>query len=528
MCTIEYLSILKEDRGLGDVGTCRGVPVSPNSPSRYIIVGGGAAGCVLAARLSENPDVTVTVIEAGRDIRSVAELPGPVQSLRAEGPELRDLWRYDVELFPDETRHTVQYRGRALGGSSTVNGSFFMRGVPEDYEWGPGWSFADVLPYFKRSENDWDFHDEYHGTDGPFDVTRDWAVGVGAFQQRFGDAALAYGLPDKPDLNFPFGEGIGYIPVSTYGGERTCASIAYLSDCRERPNLTIRTGVTARRVLLDSGRAVGVEVSEGDELVVYRGEEIIVCSGTFATPELLLRSGIGPADELAASGIQPLHDLPAVGRNLSCHPTVVVTVPTDQRGDDPDRPRIAVVCSSAHGIDGEHNDIALFPRVVEGRGTIAASLRQPSGTGSVRLAGPDPGALDIRYQYLEQRDRERLRDAVRTTFDVLGQVPGDELTDRWILDNLRTSHHASGTCRLGSADSPESVVDERCRVVCLDGLRVVDLSVVPVALRSGPYPTVIMLAERVADLLRTEVGAESSLGGLSSRLPQAGHAGPSI
>jgi predicted dehydrogenase (TIGR03970 family) len=468
-----------------------------NADVDILIAGGGTAGCVLAARLSA-AGRRVLLVEAGRDLQSSADLPPVlVGHPPLSASEIPDTWRYNVELTHTPSRRMGQSRGRILGGSSSINGSLFVRGIPDDYaSWGsPLWTYPAVLPFFQKSETDVDFHDEYHGADGPLQVSRALDQPLSANQQRALDRAMKLGVSAKADLNRPCGGGIGRVPMTL--GSRSTA-LTYLAPERERPNLTLLADTFVTKVLLDGDRAVGVQVMHDNTTSELRASEIILSCGTFGSAALLLRSGIGPAAQLHAVGIPPVLDIPGVGQNLRCHPmlTLHFSVPTDD-GVDPDTPRLVLIQSTR-----APNDVMVFPKQTRNDLAVTTTLRLPAGSGQVALCSADPREpLDIRYQYLEPDDLACLRRGLQTAVDLAGQKPTEHVTNEWILDHLETADHACGTCKLGPREDPLAVVDDRCRVHGIRNLRVVDLSIVPRPVRAGPYPTVVMLAERAAALI---------------------------
>ena len=462
-----------------------------------LIVGGGTAGCVLAARLSA-AGRRVLLVEAGRDLQASADLP-PV--LVGHPPlsagDIADTWRYDVELTPAPSRHMGQSRGRILGGSSSINGSLFVRGIPEDFAgWGsPLWTYSAVLPFFRKSETDLDFQDEFHGADGPLQVSRALDQPLSANQQRALDRAVSLGVSEKADLNHPGGGGVGRVPMTL--GSRSTA-LTYLAPERGRPNLTLLADTTVTKVLIEGGRAVGVEALRENTPLVLRASEVIVSCGTFGSAELLLRSGIGAAAQLDGLGVPSVVDLPGVGQNLRCHPMLTLHFSTDTDGNvDPDTPRLVLIQSTR-----APNDVMVFPKQTRNELAVMTTLRLPIGTGQLALCSADPRVpLDIQYQYLDPDDLACLREGLQTATDLAGQKPTEAVTDDWILEHLETADHACGTCKLGAREDPLAVVDDQCRVHGLENLRVVDLSIVPRPVRAGPYPTVVMLAERAAALI---------------------------
>ncbi|MFC5996242.1 mycofactocin system GMC family oxidoreductase MftG [Pseudonocardia hispaniensis] len=487
----------------------------PAEPFDVVIVGGGSAGCVLAALLSENPGRRVLLLEAGPVPRRVAEYPPAardVTSLAATAPEHPLNWAHPVELVPG--RPDVVAGGRILGGSGAINGGYFIRATPADATgWGmPGWTYADLLPAYARSERDLDRTGPGHGRRGPIPVRRPVDHLRSPTTGPFLEAAARLGFPAEPDKNAGGPPGAGPVPSNVVDGLRVSAAIGYLLPVLDRPNLCVRGNTPATRLLLDGDRAVGVQTRDGP----VEAGEVVLAAGAVHTPQLLMLSGIGPADDLRAIGIEVRHDRPGVGRNWSDHPAVFLGF----------RPHVAaaphphaVTAQAALHLDSGADpagdlEILLFTRPFTDGGPLhlMCALQAPRSRGVLTLTSPDPAARPrIRYGYLrEEADRRRLRHAVRVAADLLrvglgervgldGGVLGvDHRLDGWLRERLTTSAHLCGSAAMGPAGDPEAVVDERLRVQGVDGLRVVDTSVLPVVPRRGPAATAVALGEHAA------------------------------
>jgi choline dehydrogenase len=501
----------------------------------YVIVGGGAAGCVLAARLSENPDCSVVLLEAGQDFHDLDLMPSEL--MVPYGNSVQDerfLWPYRGRVTSSQKDLKPIFRGRVIGGSSTINGCIYLRGVPEDYDlWGSDrWSWDAVLPSFNAIENDLDFGAApYHGTTGPMPVRRQPRDEWLPFGTAFREAALATGHADQPDLNAPGALGVGPMPRNIDASNlRMSAAFAYLLPARRRPNLTVVGSALATRILFDGPRATGVDAAcDGKTLRVDAGE-VIVSGGAIASPQLLMLSGVGPAGDLQRLGIGVVQELEGVGANLSDHPVCSLTLEAKPEfahpGGSPNV-QVSLFASAGTGRDlqiGSHVWQA-DPSNPPGAAQLyrfTCSLGSPKSRGRVSLTSTGPSMPpSIEYDYMtDEADLARMRIGLRTCAELaehtaLSEIanPGsislpaavladDSALNAFIIESVGTAFHGMGTCRMGQSSDPSSVVDDQLRVHGLEGLRVVDASVAPVVTRANAHSTVLMIGEHAAGLMK--------------------------
>jgi choline dehydrogenase len=500
-----------------------------------IIVGGGSAGCTLAARLSETPARSVLLLEAGPDYPTLEQTPDELKWAyyrSATDVSSPHNWAYTGRGTVTQTLPMKVDRGKVIGGSGAVNAQIFLRGLPEDYDdWAAQgndeWSFLKVLSVFRQLETDLDIHDDFHGTDGPMPVRRLHRNHWHPLSDAFHQAALAAGFPEVVDMNHPDATGSGPLPMNNPDNIRMSAALAYLNPNRHRLNLTVKANAMTQRVLFEGNRAVGVEVASGGEIFTVEGREIVLCAGGIASPKLLLLSGIGPAHHLAELDIDVVVDLPGVGQNLRDHPIVYIELEAKPgvslTGQLP--PIHTGLRYTATG-SRSRNDILIFPavydRAVAGSAScealsLACTLELADSAGELTLVSSDPSLpprLDYRY-FATDWDRSRMREAIRLCVEFLehpsfaplvasrlaptdSDLASDDALDAWMCQHVATNQHTSGTCKMGSNTDVMAVVDQYGRVHGTEALRVLDLSICPDVVRANTNATAIMIAERAA------------------------------
>ena len=517
----------------------------------YVVVGAGSAGCAVAGRLSEDQDTSVLVLEAGGKDRS-PNIKIPAAFSKQFKTKLD--WDYSTGPEPHlDGRELYVPRGKSLGGSSSMNAMMYVRGRPLDYDgWReagcPGWGYEDVLPYFKRMENYEPGGAEGHGAGGPVNVINQ--VEPRALTRRFMEAAQATGVPANPDVNSPEQDGVSMTPVSQRNGRRWSTADAYLRPAMTRPNVTVKTGAQALEILFDGARATGLRWRDSRQRsqISTANREVVLSAGAIGSPQLLLLSGIGPAEQLRSIGVEPRADSPGVGENLQDHPFFLLcfesTAPEGLA--DAEKPKALLqyvlrrrgpltsnvgeamgFIRTRPGLPAADIQLLFGPTYYHDHGfdthdeeafSLAAALLTPRSRGRLRLRSADPDEKpDLLGNHLAEPEDlaalvagfRKLREISDTAplADVRGarlvpseEVESDEEIEAFLRQETELLYHPVGTCRMGS--DADAVVDPELRIRGVEGLRVADASVMPIITGGNTNAPTIMIGEKAADLIR--------------------------
>ena len=524
----------------------------------FIVVGAGSSGAIIASRLSENPSISVLLLEGGPDYPDFKKLPDDIKfgystgTYIAVGPE-HD-WGYIAKVNGYESGGLSRYirtpRGKITGGTSSINGQIFLRGLSHDFElWKSlgltDWSYEEVLPYFRKLETDLDFSGDFHGEDGPIIAHRFPRSQWSRSQKGFFESAINLGYRETRDMNYPDASGVGPFPCNNPNGIRISTAVGHLSQARYRLNLTVSPNSTVNKIILDKQKVSSLEVESGGDTYLVHGENVVLCAGAIANPKILMLSGIGPTAHLEKMGIPTQVDLPGIGQNLSDHPINFVKASVKDIDDlDTQKPCLQVglrytasesdieddmlMWMNSYSLSTDYREVEtistqgnLHNQDVDGI-QIAVSVYFATSKGRIQLNSIDPkDSPDLFLNLLDtDKDVERMAEGIRIAKDLMESKPmrpliqnitsptnyilnSRESFHNWLRTNTVTGHHLTGTCRMGSDTDDMSVVDSNGKIKGLSNLYIADASIMPESVRANTNATTMMIGEKISAHLET-------------------------